>query len=116
MKKIICYQSVICFCLSAVVNGAVLASETLGEYECLHLSIGLHALIETQNRYYQRDKKPEYDPNSAIPKGLLMLKRGGESCDIKQQLYLEAVEYSLHFGKLDDAAYFLEQARQENKK
>lgn len=90
---------------------AVLANEPLNEYECLHLNIGLLALLDTENRYYQRKKNQQYDSQTAIGKGLALLKNRGETCPIKQILYLEAAEYSLHYRKLENAAYFLDKAR-----
>lgn len=89
----------------------VTANEPLGEYECLHLSIGLMALLETDNQHFQRKDKPRYDSQSAIGKGLTLLKERGSTCPLKQSLYLEAAEYSLHYRKLENAAYFLEKAR-----
>jgi len=87
------------------------ANEPLNEYECLHLNIGLLALLDTDNRHYQRKDNQQYDSETAIGKGLLLLRNRGESCPIKQRLYLEAAEYSLHYRKLEYAAYFLDKAR-----
>ena len=88
-----------------------IANEPLTEYECLHLNIGLLALLDTENKFYQRKQDQKYEAQSAIGKGLSLLKDRGESCTIKQILYLEAAEYSLHYRQLDYAAYFLDSAR-----
>jgi len=111
MKKI--YRNLAFFpCLIWIISAqTVLANEPLSEYECLHLNIGLLALLDTDNRHYQRKKNQQYDAQTAIGKGISLLRNRGESCPIKQILYLEAAEYSLHYRKLEYAAYFLDKAR-----
>ena len=93
-------------------TGVYYAAEApLTEFECLHLNIGLLALLTTENTYFKRNADLKYDAQSSIGQGLAMLKERGESCPIKQSLYIEAAEYSLHFRKLDFAEYFLKKAR-----
>ena len=88
------------------------ADEPLTEFECLHLNIGLLSLLTTENTYFKRKDKAKYDEKGGIGQGLSMLKKRGESCPIKQKVYIEAAEYSLHFRKLANAEYFLKKARQ----
>ena len=87
------------------------ADEPLTEFECLHLNIGLLSLLTTENTYFKRKDKLKYDEKSGIGQGLSMLKNRGTSCPIKQKVYIEAAEYSLHFRKLENAEYFLKKAR-----
>ncbi len=113
MKKI-AQVSFIFSVVFGVYSSSVFASEAtapVDEFTCLNLNIGLLALLQTENTYYQRLKNKPHDPKSAIGQGLVLLRAQGESCPIKQQLYVEAAEYSLHARNLETAAYFLNLAK-----
>jgi len=118
MKKLAHYGFVFSLVFGVYFSQVAFASEEIApmdEFTCLNLNIGLLALLQTENTYYQRLKNKPHDSKSAIGQGLVLLRAQGESCTIKQPLYVEAAEYSLHVRKLETAAYFLNLAQKNFK-